>query len=102
MTSPTTVGLAFRVSILGEQQTESYERVHVRMDPTLGVVHVFSADEQTHYLTIPATRALIEWSDPAALNPQLRLAPFGPGTFERMGEQVQRMVEGMGRTFGGA
>ena len=100
MSTPTTAGPAFRVSILGEQQTESYERVYAQLDPAHGVVHVFSADGQTHYLTIPTARALVEWNDPAPLVAQMRIPPFGPGTFERMGEQVQRMVDGMGRTFG--
>ena len=32
MSDPTTAGPAFRVSILGEQQTESYERVYAQLD----------------------------------------------------------------------
>ena len=98
--SPTVSGTAFRVTILGPQPAEAYERVHAQLDAAHGVVHVFSADAQTHYLTIPIGSALIEWQDPSALGALPRVPPFGPGAFERMGEQVQRMVEGMGRTFG--
>lgn len=93
--SPNRSGLAFRVSILGPQQVEAYSDVHVVIDPDHAAVHVFAADGATHYLTIPSGAALIEWKDPAALNPQMRLPAFGPGTFEQVGEQVQRMMEGM-------
>ena len=98
--SPTTSGPAFRVSILGPEQSEAYERVHVVLDERYGVVHVFGADGQTHFLTIPLSRALIEWHDPAALQPQPRIPPYGAGAFERLGVQVQRMAEGVSRAFG--
>ena len=48
MGNPTTAGPVFRVSILGEQQTEAYEQVYAQLDSAHGVVHVFSADAQTH------------------------------------------------------
>lgn len=100
MSTPITAGPAFRVTLLGEPQSEAYQGVFVQLDATHRVAHVFSADETIHYLTVPLDRALIEWTDPAPLEPQPRLPPYGPGAFERMGEQVQRMVEGMGRTMG--
>jgi hypothetical protein len=100
MPDPTTAGPAFRVSVLGEQQSEAYEMVYVQLDAANCVVHVFSADAQIHYLTIPIQRVLVEWLDPSALEPQVRMPPFGAGAFERMGEQVQRMADGMGRALG--
>lgn len=100
MKNPTTASVAFRFTLLGEPQSESYQGVFVQLDATYRVAHVFSADQKTHFLTVPIDRALIEWSDPASLEPQPRLPPYGPGAFDRMGEQVQRMVEGMGRIVG--
>lgn len=96
---PTTAGLAFRVTLLGHE-AEAYEGVYALLDAQYPVVHVFSADAQTHYLTIPLASALIEWQDPTALQPLPRLPAFGPGAFDRLGEHVQRMAEGMGRAFG--
>jgi hypothetical protein len=95
----TTSGPAFRVSILGEQH-EAYERVYAKLDPEHGVVHVLSRDAQIHYLSIPINLALIEWQDPAPLEPQLRVAPIGTAAFERIGEHAQRMAERMSRAFG--
>lgn len=95
----TTSGPAFRVTILGEQH-EAYEGVYAKIDADHGVVHVLSADALTHYLSIPINLALIEWHDPAALQPQPRVAPFSADAFQRMGEHVQRMAEGMSRSFG--
>ena len=92
-------GPAFRVTILGEQH-EAYEGVYAKLDAEHGVVHVLSADAQTHYLSIPISLALIEWHDTAVLHPQLRIAPFGADAFQRMGEHAQGMAEGMSRTFG--
>jgi hypothetical protein len=63
-------------------------------------VHVLSADGQTHYLSIPQNKALIEWKDPLPLNPGLRVPSFQADAFQKLGEQVQRMTEGMGRVFG--
>lgn len=97
---PTTSGAAFRVTIIGPQQAEAYENVYAILDSEFGVVHVLSADRTIHYLTIPITSALVEWEDPAALGAQPRMPPFGPGAFQRLGEQVQRMAEGMGNAFG--
>ncbi len=96
----TTAGPAFRVTILGPEQSEAYEQVYARLDSAHQVVHVFSADGQTHYLSIPIGSALIEWKDAAALQPRPRIPPYGPGAFESLGEQMQRMMEGMGRAFG--
>lgn len=97
--SPTTAGQAFRVTIMG-QEAEAYERVYVQLDAQFPVVHVFSTDAQTHYLTIPLASALIEWEDPAPLQPFPRLPAYGPGAFERFGEHAQRIAEGVGRAFG--
>jgi hypothetical protein len=97
---PTRSGPAFRISILGPEQVESYMNVHVSLDVDLPVVHVFSADGSTHYLTIPLASALIEWKDPSVLHPQMRLPPFGTESFEQMGEQVRRMMEGMKHGLG--
>ena len=94
---PTTSGPAFRVTILGPQQAESYEGVHVELDARHGVVHVLSADGATHYLSIPAGMALVEWRDPAVLEPMPRMAPFGSRGLERLGEQVRQFSEGIGR-----
>ena len=91
---PTTSGLAFRVTIMGPQQAEAYERVHAVVDSAHAVVHLFSHDGQTHYLTIPAGSALIEWKDPTELRPRLRVPPFGPGAFDGFGEQIQNMMKG--------
>jgi hypothetical protein len=99
-TQPTRSGRAYRVSILGPAQVEAYSDLHVTLDSQHGVVHVFSADAQTHYLTIPIAHALIEWKDPAELQPQLRVPPFGAGAFEQVGEQMQRMIAGMRHGLG--
>ena len=99
-TEPIHSGPAFRVSILGGEQVEAYPHVHAEIDADRRVVHVFSADRQTHYLTIPLERTLIEWTDPTVLQPHLRFPPIGPAGFEQLGEQMQRFVEGMGRGFG--
>lgn len=98
--NPSTAGAAFRVSILGQEQTESYRDVHVAIDPENHVVHVFSADARTHYLTVPIASTLIEWRDPSPLGPQLRLPPFGAGAFEQIGEQMQEMLKGMRHGLG--
>ena len=97
---PTTAGPAFRVTIVSAQHTEAYQGVQASIDGDRGVVHLFSADGQTHYLTIPVALALVEWVDPAPLHPQPRIPPYGSGAFERLGEQVQRMAEGFGKGFG--
>ena len=94
--SPTTAGPAFRVTLMGAQHAEAYEGVYADLDAQHGVVHVFSSDRQVHYLTIPLGSALIEWQDPAMLQPQPRLPAFGPGAFHRIGEQMQQMFEGFG------
>ena len=91
---PTTAGLAFRVTIMGPQQAEAYEHVYALLDDARGVVHLFGHDGRTHYLTIPAGSALIEWKDPTELRPRLRVPPFGPGAFDGFGEQIQNMMKG--------
>ena len=91
---PTTSGPAFRVTILGPQQAEAYEHVYATIDEARGVVHLFSHDGKTHYLSIPASAALVEWKDPTELRPRLRVAPFGPGAFDGFGEQIQNMMKG--------
>lgn len=98
--APQTAGPAYRVSILGPEQVEAYMNVHVVIDREHPVLHVFAADATTHYLTIPLSSALVEWKDPSALNPQLRMPGFGAGAFEQLGEQVQRMMEGMRHGLG--
>jgi hypothetical protein len=95
----TTSGPAFRVTILGKQH-EAYAGVYAKLDAEHGVVHVLSRDAQTHYLSIPINLALIEWQDPAPLEPQPRIDPFSAAAFDRMGEHAQRMAEGMSRAFG--
>ena len=97
---PTTSGPAYRVTIVSAQHTEAYQDVHATIDGDRGVVHVFGPDGSTHYLTIPVGSALIEWLDPAPLHPQPRIPPYGAGAFEKLGEQVQRMAEGIGKGFG--
>jgi hypothetical protein len=97
---PRTSGRAYRVSLLGQEQVEAYPSVHVELDAEHSVVHLFSGDGATHYLTLPLARALIEWEDPAPLQPQLRLPPFGAGAFDQMGEQMQRMVQGIQHGMG--
>src|SRR5687767_13420352 len=97
---PTRAGPAFRVTIIAPQHAEAYGNVYAVIDPDHAVVHVLSADGQTHYLTIPIHHALIEWRDPTSLEPQPRIPPFGAGAFERLGKEVQKMAEGMGRAFG--
>ena len=89
-----TSGPAFRVTIMGPQQAEAYERVFAVLDSEHGVVHLFGHDGQTHYLTIPASSTLIEWKDPTELRPRLRVPPFGPGAFDGFGEQIQNMMKG--------
>ena len=97
---PTRAGPAFRVTLIGPQHAEAYANVYALIDPDHAVVHVLSADGQTHFLSIPIQHALIEWRDPAPLDPQPRIPPFGSGAFERLGEEIQRMTRGMGRAFG--
>ena len=97
--TPTTSGPAFRVTILGPQQAEAYENVYAVIDEARRAVHLFSHDGTTHYLTIPAGAALVEWKDPTELRPRLRVPPFGPGAFDGFGEQVQNMMKGF-RGFG--
>ena len=89
---PTTSGPAYRVTLMGPQQAEAYEKVFAVLDAEHGVVHVLDAETTTHYLTIPIASVLIEWEDPAVLQPQPRMPPFGAAAFERLGEQVQRMA----------
>ncbi|HYW05986.1 MAG TPA: hypothetical protein VE913_03460 [Longimicrobium sp.] len=91
---------AFRVTIPGQQYAEGYENVFAKIDPAHSAVHVFSTDGATHYLTIPINSALIEWHDPAALNPGPRMPPMGAGAFERIDAQLQQMTEGMRNHFG--
>jgi hypothetical protein len=98
--TPTTAGVAFRVTIIGPEQAEAYENVHAVLDDGRGVVHVFSADASTHYLTIPMGSALIEWRDPSALNPRPRLPPYGAGAYESFGEHIQKMAREIGGSFG--
>jgi len=97
---PTTSGPAYRVTLLAPQQAEAYQGVYVRLDAQRGVVHLYSADGQTHYLTLPAGATLIEWLDPAVLEPRPRVPAFGARAWEQFGEQIQRMSEGVGRAFG--
>jgi hypothetical protein len=97
---PTTSGPAFRVTMIGQQNAEAYEGVYAIIDEKSRFVHVLSADGQTHYLSIPVTSALIEWKDPQPLEPGLRVPTFQTDAFQKLGEQVQRMTEGMGRVFG--
>jgi hypothetical protein len=91
--TPQIAGVAFRVTIIGPQQAEAYENVHAVLDDKRGVVHVFSADTHTHFLTIPLGSALIEWKDPTELNPRPRIPPFGPGAYGHFGEHIQRMAK---------
>ena len=97
---PTVQGMAYRVAILSHE-AEAYEGVYVQLDSDHQAVHVFSPDGQKHYLSIPATMALVEWQDPAPLVPQPRLPPFGAAAFERMAEQVERLAGGMSSVFQG-
>jgi hypothetical protein len=92
--TPTMSGPAFRVTIMGPQQAEAYERVYAVIDDARGVVHLFSHDAKTHYLSIPAGAALIEWKDPTELRPRPRVPPYGPGAFDGFGEQIQNMMKG--------
>lgn len=91
-------GMAFRVTLMGHPQTEAYSRVRVELDRGLRAVHLFSEDGAVHYLTAPLESVLIEWTDPTPLEPQPRIPPFGHGALERMGEQMQRLAEGMTRS----
>jgi hypothetical protein len=93
--TPTTSGVAFRVTILAPQQAEAYEHVYAVQDEARGVVHLFGADGLTHYLTIPAGCALIEWKDPTELRPRLRMPPFGPDAFDGFGASIQNMMKGI-------
>jgi|GEM_PF-5444802 hypothetical protein len=99
MSAPTVSGPAFRVTILGQQYAEGFENVFAKIDAAHSAVHVFSADGETHYLTIPITAALIEWHDPAPLNSVPRLPAMGAGAFERMDAQLQQMTESMRNRF---
>jgi hypothetical protein len=92
---PITSGRAFRISIIGPQQTEAYEDVFVSVDPTNGMAHVFDAERLHHFLSIPTVCALIEWRDPSALQPKIRVQPLAEGAFAKYGEQMQRMVKEM-------
>jgi hypothetical protein len=92
--TPTTSGPAFRVTILGPQQAEAYEHVFAMIDEARRVVHLFNHDGKTHFLSIPASSALIEWKDPTELRPRLRVPPFGPGAFDGFGQQIQNMMKG--------
>jgi hypothetical protein len=98
---PTTDGLAFRVTILGSDTPESFLNVRAQLDKDHDVVHVFSADGQTHYMSIPTSRTLIEWKDASVLEPQIRMPTFGPNSFEQAGQQISRMMEGFGKAFPG-
>lgn len=98
--APNTAGLAFRVTIIGPQQAEAYENVHVILDDARGVVHLFGPDARTHFLTIPISSALIEWKDPTELNPRPRIPPFGPGAYGHFGEHLQQMAKDLGGGFG--
>ncbi|HEX8432941.1 MAG TPA: hypothetical protein VF625_16765 [Longimicrobium sp.] len=100
MSAPTLSGPAFRVTILGQQYAEGYENVFAKIDPAHSAVHVFSADGETHYLTIPLNCALIEWQDPASLNPGPRISPMGAGAFARIDAQLTEMTKGMRNAFG--
>lgn len=91
-------GMAFRVTLMGHPQTEAYSRVRVELDRELRLVHLFSEDGAVHYLTAALETVLIEWTDPTPLEPQPRIPPFGHGALERMGEQMQRLAEGMTRS----
>jgi hypothetical protein len=97
---PTTSGPAFRVTFTGAESHEAYEDVYAHLDAEHGVVHVFAADRQTHFLTIPLASALIEWQDPSVLNPAPRFPAFGDASSSAMGDQMQQMIEQMGRAFG--
>ncbi len=95
-----TSGPAFRVIVLGPQQAMVYEGIHVQFDPAHPVVHVLSADQQTHYLSVPVASAIVEWQDASALEPKPFVPSFGDGAFDQVGEQMQRMMNDMGRAFG--
>jgi len=71
-----------------------------QIHPANRVVHIFGPDAHTHHLTVPIGCTLIEWRDPSVLEPPPRLPPYGPGAFRQMGDELQRMTEEMGRTFG--
>jgi hypothetical protein len=92
--NPITSGPAFRVTIVGAQQSESYPNVRAVLDSEYGVVHVFSVDGARHYLSVPLGMALVEWADPAPLKPEPRIPPYGPGAYTRLAEQAQRFAEG--------
>jgi hypothetical protein len=95
--APITAGPAVRVTCLALQPAESYEGVYVQLDS--GVVHVFSADQRAHILTMPMAAALIEWQDAAVLQPQPRMPAISDAAYEQIGEQmqqVQQMFQQMG------
>ena len=98
--TPRLSGRAFRVTLLISEPAEAYRDVRVQIDGQAGLVHVFSADGRTHYLSMPASSTLVEWEDPAALQPQIRVPPLGAGAFDQMGEQMQRMIQGMQHGMG--
>jgi hypothetical protein len=97
---PISAGLAFRLSLVLPQHVEAYENVFAQIDGGTGVVRVYSADGRTHYLSAPLSMTLIEWKDPAELDPQPRVPGFGAGALRRMGEEARRMSDEMGRVFG--
>ena len=97
---PLTEGVVFRVTLAHGDQLEAYPGAYVRLDAANGVVHIFSKDAQTHYLTIPLSRAIIEWRDPSALEPQPRTSPYGSTAFDAIERHMEKMTKAMSERFG--
>lgn len=95
-----TSGPAERVVVMGPQHAIAYQNVYAQMDAEHGVVHIFSADAQTHHLSVPLGCTMVEWQDAAALQPQPWIPTFGSGAFGAIGEQMERMLKDMGDAFG--
>lgn len=96
----TTSGPAERVVVMGPQQAVAYAQVYARLDAENSVIHIFSADAQIHYLTVPLGCTLVEWQDTSPLQPQPWMPAYASGAFGAMGEQMQRMMKEMGDAFG--
>lgn len=96
-TSIRTSGTAFRVIVLAGQHAIAYRNVQVKLDPSAGLLHLLDEGGTRHYLSAPMTLCIVEWSDPAALEPEPFMPVFASGAYERMLQQIAQMTGNIGR-----
>jgi hypothetical protein len=94
-----TSGPAFRVIVLVGEQPIAYHDVQVKLDPGAGLFHVLDRSGNRHFLSVPISLAVVEWSDAASLEPVPYVPGFGPGAFEAVGRRLSEMSESMSRAF---